>query len=89
MRKQSDEKLGEALLHLLDEERGKRKNTSFFPVFALFAAAVAVSFCSFFLYKSEENRGNFAAAKEVIADFFEENETIAVFLGLGEKDEMR
>lgn len=89
MNAREDEKLRDALTELLGEERQKRKRASLFPVFAMVIGAISLSVCSFFLYEEESQSGGFAAAREVFEGFLEENEAIAVFLGLGEENEMR
>lgn len=88
MNTHGEEKLNEALTELLGEKRNKRRGASPFPVFAMLLAAVSLSVASFFLYQGEES-GGFTAAKEIFQGFLEENEAIAVFLGLGEGNEMR
>ena len=89
LKKDEAEALSEALLYLANEERKKRKVSGVLPLFAILIAGIAVSFCSFLFYRGEESEGTLTAAKEVMAEFLKENDAIAVFLGIGEENEMR
>ncbi len=83
MQKEKDAGLEVALLALAEEGRRKgRKRASLAPFLWLLGAGVAISLCSYALFDEDMAVGNFAAAGSFFSELVEENEAIAVFLGL-------
>ena len=83
MNEDKNEKLSDALLHLLEEEREKRRSRALFPLLALLVFGVLLSVFSYFIYR-EDSGGQFFEAKETLKELLEENEALAVFLGMDE-----
>ncbi len=82
MHKNTDDKL---LLALLDctEEKRKRETRSRLSLFSVLFLGVVFGVFSFFLYKGDES-GELSAATGFFEEVLEENEALAVFLGLSE-----
>ena len=82
MHKNTDDKL---LLSLIGCTREKRKKgaRSRLSLFSFLILGVLFGVFSFFLYKGDES-GELSAATGFFEEVFEENEALAVFLGLSE-----
>ncbi len=85
MQKNQDDLFQETLL-LWEKENKKKKKHSVFPLICLGVLGFAISFCSYRLFEKENRTGEIAAASTFFSDFAEENEAIAVFLGLNEEE---
>ncbi len=86
MQKDKHAGLEGALLALAMEKRKEgRKKASFAPFLWLLGAGVAISLCSYALFDEDMAVGNFAVAGSFFSELAEENEAIAVFLGLDEE----
>ncbi len=70
------------LLWEKEHKRKKKRRSSLFPLLCLGALAIAVSVCSYHLFDRAGKEGEIASASTFFSDFAEENEAIAVFLGL-------
>ena len=87
LKERRDEGLSDALFRLVEEE-DKKRPSALLPLLVLLISGLSLSFLSFFFYK-EENEGTLTFAREAIAEFLEENETISVFLGLSDEAKER
>ena len=81
MPRENEEKLNEAL-RLLAKEGGRGRKPSFAPFLWLVAIGIGISLFSYAIFDGSEAEGNFAAAGSFFSDLAQENEAIAVFLGL-------
>lgn len=75
--------LEESLILLENHKRrNKKTHSSAIIFFCLSILGIAIGFCSYFLFENGEMSGEIAAASTFFSELAEENEAIAVFLGL-------